>query len=258
MGALQDFITGAAGSVWVYFALLAVCIVDAFFPPVPSESVIAALAAIGSSTGQPSVWLLVVAAATGAIIGDNIAYTIGAAIGTDRFAWMRKPRIEKTFAWARRLLDTRAAVLIVTARYIPVGRIAVNMVAGATKYPRRKFFPLTVVAGITWALYSVAIATLFGRWLSDQPLVAAAIGIACAVVLGFVIDRVVQHFFAAGDAQDQSESRKARHDAGREHHPDRSARVPESGHEVPDDRATGAAPGRAGARRADGPEGRHR
>ncbi|MBV7708014.1 DedA family protein [Nocardia nova] len=135
MNQLQDLVTGAAGSPWVYFALLGVCIVDAFFPPVPSESVIAALAAIGSSTGKPSVWLLILAAAVGAIIGDNLAYTIGRAIGTDRFAWMRKPKIRRAFDWARGMLDKRAALLVITGRYIPVGRIAVNMTAGATRIP---------------------------------------------------------------------------------------------------------------------------
>lgn len=212
MNQLQDLVTGAAGSPWVYFALLGVCIVDAFFPPVPSESVIAALAAIGSSTGKPSVWLLILAAAVGAIIGDNLAYTIGRAIGTDRFAWMRKPKIRRAFDWARGMLDKRAALLVITGRYIPVGRIAVNMTAGATEYPRRKFVPLTVIGGASWAVYSVAIASAFGRWLRDQPLLAAVIGIACAIVLGFLVDRIVRHFFPGTG---EEESGDTRHDDSR-------------------------------------------
>lgn len=225
--AVQDFITGAAGSGWVYFALFAVCVIDAFFPPVPSESVIAALAAIGSSTGQPEIWLLVVTAAAGAVIGDNIAYTIGHAIGTDRFGWMRTPRIAKAFDWARRMLDKRAPVFIITARYIPVGRIAVNMTAGATKYPRRKFFPLTVVGGVSWALYSVVIATLLGQWLSDQPLLAAVIGIACAVVLGFVVDRVAQRFFSGDDKPDAEDPSSG--DRVPDRSPDRGGSRPSAG-----------------------------
>lgn len=196
---LQDFVTGAADSPWVYPALFAVCVIDAFFPPVPSESVIAALAAIGSSTGSPAWWWLILTAGLGAIIGDNIAYGIGHTIGTERFAWMRRPKIAHAFDWARRMLDERAALLIITARYIPVGRIAVNMTAGATSYPWRKFFPLSMIGGISWAIYSVAVASLFGHWLEDRPLLAAVIGIACAVVLGFIVDRVVRHFFGRND-----------------------------------------------------------
>lgn len=223
---VQDFVTGAAGSPWVYPALLAVCVIDAFFPPVPSESVIAALAAIGSSTGSPSVWLLVVSAALGAIIGDNIAYTIGRAIGTDRFGWMRRPKIRHAFDWARRTLDQRAALLVITARYIPVGRIAVNVTAGATRYPRRKFVPLTVIGGISWAAYSVAIASLFGQWLRDQPLLAAVIGIGCAIVLGFVVDRVVRRFFG-GDSEQRDAGREDE-DARRDEPEHRDAEAPGS------------------------------
>lgn len=197
---LQDLVTGAADSPWVYPALFAVCVIDAFFPPVPSESVIAALAAIASSTGAPSAWLLIVTAALGAILGDNIAYGIGHGIGTERFGWMHRPKIRDAFDWARKTLDERAALLIITARYIPVGRIAVNMTAGATGYPWRKFFPLSVIGGVSWAVYSVAIASLFGHWLSDRPLLAAVVGIACALVIGFIVDRVVRRFF--GRAQD--------------------------------------------------------
>ncbi len=192
---LQDVVAGAAGSVWVYPAVLAFCVVDAFFPPVPSESVIAALAAIGSSAGKPSVSLLAAAAAVGAIVGDNCAYAVGRLIGTDRFRWMRKPKVLGVFDWARKALDRRGALLIITARYIPVGRVAVNMAAGATEYPRAKFVPLTVVGGVSWAAYSVSVASLFGQWFRDQPLMAAGIGIAGAVVLGFIVDRVVSHFF---------------------------------------------------------------
>lgn len=199
---LQEFVTGAADSPWVYPALFAVCVIDAFFPPVPSESVIAALAAIGSSTGSPAWWWLIPTAALGAIIGDNIAYGIGHTIGTERFGWMRKPKIAHAFDWARRMLDERAALLIITARYIPVGRIAVNVTAGATAYPWRKFFPLSMIGGISWAIYSVAVASLFGHWLENRPLLAAVIGIACAVVLGFVVDRVVRRLFGRSDTND--------------------------------------------------------
>lgn len=48
---------------------------------------------------------------------------------------MRKQKTAAAFAWARRELDQRAAAIILTARYIPVGRIAVNMTAGATGFP---------------------------------------------------------------------------------------------------------------------------
>jgi membrane protein DedA with SNARE-associated domain len=192
MDVITQFIMDAAGSPWVYVVLAAVCIVDAFFPPVPSETVVVGLATLAVSTGSPWLWLVVLVAAFGAIIGDNIAYTIGRSIGTTRFAWMRRPRVAAAFAWARRGVHKRPASLILTGRYIPVGRIAVNMTAGATGFPWKRFAPLSALAGASWAVYSVAIGTLVGHWFHANPILGVVIAIACAIVIGVLVDHVTQ------------------------------------------------------------------
>ncbi len=178
-------------SPWLYVVLLAVTIVDGFFPPVPSETVLVAAAAVLASTGE--YWALIplgLVAALGAAIGDNIAFALGRRLGTTRWAWMRRPRVAATFAHAERALEQRSAALILGARYIPVGRVAVNMSAGALRFSWRRFLPLSVVAGISWSALSLAIGLLAGSWGTDQPLLSAGIGIVVALVIGLVIDRV--------------------------------------------------------------------
>lgn len=190
IGTISDAVLQTVSSPWIYAIVFLVVVVDGFFPPVPSETVLVAAAAIGVSTGAPNPWLIVCLAAVGAALGDNIAYLLGRALGTDRFRWMRHPRSIRAFNWAARGIRSRPAALIVTARYIPVGRIAVNMTAGATGFPHGRFWPLTALAGASWAAYSVLIGVLAGQWVTDQPLLGAAIGVAIAVLLGVLIDRV--------------------------------------------------------------------
>ena len=192
MDALSVFIIDAAAQWWIYPLLLALCLIDGIFPPVPSESVVVALAAIAVSAGAPNIWLVAAVAAVGAIAGDNIAYLIGRRIGADRFRWMQRPRVAAAFAWARRELDRRGALLILSARYIPVGRVAVNMTAGATGYNHRKFVLFSVAAGISWSLYSVAIGALAGRWFHDNTLLAAGLAIILALLLGLLLDHGVK------------------------------------------------------------------
>ena len=192
MDALSVFIIDAAAQWWIYPLLLALCLIDGIFPPVPSESVVVALAAIAVSAGAPNIWLVVAVAAAGAIAGDNIAYLIGRSIGADRFRWMQRPRVAAAFAWARRELDRRGALLILGARYIPVGRVAVNMTAGATRYNHRKFVLFSVVAGISWALYSVGIGALAGQWFHDHTLLAAGLAIVLALLLGLALDYAIK------------------------------------------------------------------
>jgi len=188
---INELILQTVASPWLYLVLFAVTIIDGFFPPVPSETVLVAAAAVAVSAGD--LWMLVplgLIAAFGAAIGDNIAFAIGRKVGTTRFAWMRRPRIRAAFAHAEKALDQRSAALILGARYIPVGRVAVNMSAGALGFPWRRYLPLSVFAGISWSALSILIGLFAGSWIKDQPLISAGIGIGIALVLGIVVDRL--------------------------------------------------------------------
>lgn len=187
---LNELIMQAIASPWLYLVLFAVTVIDGFFPPVPSETVLVAAAAVAASTGDGNVLLLGLVAAVGAAIGDNLAFLIGRRLGTSRFAWMRRPRVVTAFAYAQRALDRRSATLILGARYIPVGRVAVNMSAGALGFPWRRFLPLSLIAGASWSIFSLAIGLLAGAWIKDQPLLSALLGIGVALVIGVVIDRI--------------------------------------------------------------------
>ncbi len=188
---LSDFVLSAAEQPWVYLVVLLLCLVDGFFPPVPSESVVVGLASLVISQGVPNPWLLILVAALGAFLGDNIAYSIGKAIGITRFRWMRRPRMQRAFAWAGRELAKRAASLILVARFIPIGRVAVNLTAGATGYPRQRFVLLTVISGVVWAGYSVAIGAVAGSWFKDNHLLGVVVAVTIAIVLGLIVDRVI-------------------------------------------------------------------
>lgn len=190
MDILNELIMQAIASPWLYLVLFTVTVIDGFFPPVPSETVLVAAAAVTASTGDGNLLLLGAVAAIGAAIGDNIAFVIGRRLGTTRFAWMRRPGVAATFAYAQQALDRRSATLILGARYIPVGRVAVNMSAGALEFPWRRFLPLSLIAGASWSVFSLAIGLLAGVWIKDQPLLSAGLGIVIALVIGFTIDRI--------------------------------------------------------------------
>ncbi|WP_427004354.1 DedA family protein [Pseudarthrobacter sp. H2] len=188
MQAINDFILAAAGQPWVLFLVFACCVIDGFFPPIPSESVVVGLAAVAATADVPNPAFLIATAAAGAFLGDNTAYLIGRGTGTRRWAWMRGPRMQKAFLWAGLELRKRPASLILVARFVPIGRVAVNLTAGATHYPRPRFMGLTVLSALLWAGYSVAIGMFFGQWFEDNHLLGAVIAIICAVVLGIGVD----------------------------------------------------------------------
>ncbi|KLN33029.1 DedA family protein [Cellulosimicrobium cellulans] len=188
---LETWILALAASAWIYPALFGFATIDGFFPPIPSESVVITLAVSAHATGEPNLLLVLLVAAAGAWTGDQIAFSIGRAIGTDRVRFLRSPRGRKAVAWAERALAHRGASFILAARYIPVGRVAVNMTAGAVGYPRRRFMAFSGIAAVTWAVYSVLIGLVAAQWLGHEPLLAMVVGVVLGVATGFVIDRVL-------------------------------------------------------------------
>jgi membrane protein DedA with SNARE-associated domain len=187
--AVSDWAVALAGTPWVFLALYAFATIDGFFPPIPSESVIIALAALFVASGSADFWILGAVAAAGAFTGDQIAYSIGRRIPIRRLRFMQGPRAQKALAWAERALAERGASFIISARYVPVGRVAVNMTAGATGYPRRRFTALAVVAAISWSIYSVLLGIGAGHLFGEKyPLLAAVVGVAVGLLIGVLVD----------------------------------------------------------------------
>lgn len=189
MDVLLDSLLALAASPWIYLVVFGLAVLDGLLPPVPSETVVVGAAALSASTGRPDWALIALAAAAGAFTGDNLTYAIGRAVGTTRFRWMRTRRARQALDVAERGLMRGGASAIFIARYIPVGRVAVNVTAGAVRYPRQRFVLLSLGAAVTWALYSVAIGTVAGRLVEDQPLLGVAVGVVLAIAIGLAIDR---------------------------------------------------------------------
>jgi len=188
--AITAWLLEIAASGWVFPALYLLTVADAFLVVLPSETAVTALGAISASSGSPGLALLIGVAWAGAVTGDVSCYLLGRRIGTTRFAWMRRPRVAGAIGRAGVALERRAAAAILTARYIPFARIAVNLVAGASGLRPRRYLPITVLAGFAWALWNVGVGAVVGRFLPDQPVLATAVSIVVAVGLGVAVDRI--------------------------------------------------------------------
>lgn len=187
---ISDAILAAAASPWVYPFVFGLTVLDAFLVVIPSETIVVALGALSAESGQPLVVPLLAVAGVAAVLGDTLTFALGRAVGLRRFEWMRRPRVIRSFEWAQRALDRRAALVLLTARFVPFARIAVNLTAGATGFSYPRFLTLTAIAGVCWALYNVGIGAFFGTVYAGNPVIAVAVSVAVAVTVGFVIDRI--------------------------------------------------------------------
>ena len=196
MDAITAWLEQVAASPWLAAVLFVLVVADAFLVVLPSETFVVALGSLALSTGAPPIALVLAVATAGAVVGDNACYWIGRRIGTERFRWMRHPRIAAAIEHARVALRRRPAAIILTARYIPFARIAANLTAGATRFAYRRYLPLTLIAGAGWALYNCLIGALFGTWFSANPLLAIVLSVIVAIALGVAIDTITARLTA--------------------------------------------------------------
>ena len=190
--AVIETILAMAASPWVLAVLFACCVIDGFFPPIPSESLVIALTSLAISHEAPHIAWIGLVAALGAFVGDNIAYLIGTKLPIHRFRIFRSHRGKKTLAWAEQTLARRGAVFILAARYVPVGRVAVNMGAGAVGYPYRRFVLVAGIAAVMWSGYSILLGVSAGAFLHDHPIIGVLVGVVLGVVIGVIVDYIVR------------------------------------------------------------------
>lgn len=161
---------------------------DAFLVVIPGEIAVTALGATAVSSGAPPLWSVIACATVAATAGDVCCYLIGRAVGTERWRWMRAPRLRQALEWARRRLDTGTATALFTARFVPFARLAINLVAGASRIHPGRYLALVTVAGAGWATYQASVGAAVAAVVPGGPLVAVPVSIVIAIGLGLIID----------------------------------------------------------------------
>jgi membrane-associated protein len=187
----DQFTEWISGAWWSYPLIFAVSMIDAFFPVVPSESVVITAGNLASSG---DLWLLgvIAAAAGGAIVGDNISYAIGKYAGEHTVKRLfRSDKARRGFEWAEEQLERRGFYIIVIARFIPGGRTAVTFSSGYTHaMPWRRFIVADVCAGLIWGTYAAMLGYVGGKTFEDQPWKGLFLGFLIAIGVAGAIEAI--------------------------------------------------------------------
>jgi membrane protein DedA with SNARE-associated domain len=161
--------------------------------PVPGETVLISAAVLASQGHFNIVWVIVIAA-TGAIIGDNVGYWLGRVGGRKllmRWGLIAR-RAEKALPAGERFFAKHGGKTVFFARFVALLRVFGAWIAGMTKMPWGRFLFWNAAGGICWATGfglgayygGKAAVELVARW--------GGIGAAVLVVLllvGFVVWR---------------------------------------------------------------------
>jgi membrane-associated protein len=179
-----------SGSSWSYAIVFAIAAIDAFFPIVPSETV-AITAGVLASAGDLEVVPSMLAAATGAFVGDNISFGIGHFLGEHTVKrYFSGAKAQRRLHWAERQLEERGSYIITVARFIPGGRTATTLSAGYVDFAWRRFLLFDAIACSIWGSYTVLLGYLGGSQFEDAPWKGLILAFALALVVTAAIEAV--------------------------------------------------------------------
>ncbi len=189
---LTDWLEEISASWWFIIVIFALAAFDSVVPIVPSETTVI-IGGVAAGLGNQPLWLVIVAAAIGAFIGDNTAYEIGHRMSgriTRRAA--TRPKFAARLAWANDQIRKRGGLLLITARFIPGGRTALTLSSGITQQPRRWFAFWVGVAAIIWASYAALLGYVGGVAFQDDHTTAFLVAFGFAIGVTVLIE-VVRH-----------------------------------------------------------------
>lgn len=171
-----------------WFVLVAVSL-ETMGVPFPGETTLLA-AAIYAGTGKPlNIALVILFAAAGAIIGDNIGFTVGRYGGyplVRRILRLLHVR-ESALDYTQRFFEKHGNKTVFLGRFISILRATVTFLAGVSQMRRRVFFVWNAAGGICWAALYGLLGFFLGRNLPLLRRVIDALGIGGVIVVALAV-----------------------------------------------------------------------
>jgi membrane protein DedA with SNARE-associated domain len=146
-------------------------------------------AAVYAGTGHLSITGVIVAAALGAIIGDNLGYTAGRYGGRalvtryGRYVRLRPEHLD----YAERFFEQHGDKTVFLGRFVAVLRAWAAFLAGTNRMRWPKFLLFNAAGGITWAVVFGMLGYTLGNNLPLLHQVISILGIGGVVVAAIVI-----------------------------------------------------------------------
>jgi membrane protein DedA with SNARE-associated domain len=205
---------------WGYLAVTVFVAIESSGIPFPGETMLI-VAGVYAGAGHLSIQLVIVAAAIGAILGDNAGYLLGRTGGRalvvkyGHYVRIDQKKLDTAEEFFRRHGDKT----VFFGRFVAVLRAWAAFLAGVNHMPWPRFLVFNAAGGIVWATVYGTLAYMLGKNLPLLEKVVRAIGIGGVVAAVLVIGGLIAwHFrerwmwWRKRDAEEKVEGDKARDD----------------------------------------------
>jgi membrane protein DedA with SNARE-associated domain len=171
-----------------YLGVFALIFFECAGVPLPGEMALVSASIFAGTSSHMHIELVILAAATAAILGDNMGFWFGRRYGIEflhRFGpyiHLTEPRLKI----GQMLFQRHGGKVVFLGRFTALLRTYAAMLAGANRFPPRRFFVWNAGGGISWAVFYGLGGYFFGHSIAyfAGPV---SIGLLAAVVIGVVV-----------------------------------------------------------------------
>lgn len=193
---------------WGYLVIFCGMLLENAGLPIPGET-LTLLGGYAAGSGQLQLWGVLVAAASGAILGDNLGYWVGRRAG-----WPLILRVGRALGQnpvqmeqLRERFLRHAGKSVLLGRFVALLRVVAGPMAGAVRMPYPRFLLCNAAGAILWATTMVSLAWLGGRWIPLSAMVKGvlqfSIGALVVIALLLLIPRLLARLESSDPVADQ-------------------------------------------------------
>ncbi len=177
-----------------YVAVFLAVALESLGVPVPGETTLIAAAVYAGATHKLGEGPIVVIAAVGAIIGDNLGYVLGRTGGERLLLRVgRHIRIdESTLKMAQSIYSRHGGKIVFMGRFVSILRTYAAFLAGISKMAWARFLVYNTLSGVLWAVVFGVGAYEFGGQITrfgSIITIVFGVGALVVVVVGYVAAR---------------------------------------------------------------------
>ena len=170
------FVAAVWGLVFAGTGLL----IGAFIPFITGDSLVFAAGLVAASSPESiNIWVLSIGIGIFAWLGDQVGYTLGRHFGRPYLDKRQGAIIQSAIRKAEEFYQAWGWWAVVVARFVPMARVLIPVIAGIGKMHYYKFFSANLVGAVVWGVGL----SLAGYYAASIPLVKDATYIIAVVVV---------------------------------------------------------------------------
>jgi membrane-associated protein len=162
-------------------------LIGAFIPFITGDSLVFAAGLVAASFPESiNIWALSIGIGIFAWLGDQVGYTLGRHFGRPYLDKRQGAIIQSAISKAEKFYQAWGWWAVVIARFIPMARVLIPVIAGIGKMNYYKFFSANLVGAVVWGM-GLSLAGYFAASIplvKDATYILAVLVIAASLVAG--------------------------------------------------------------------------